>query len=60
MLTTSKLETIDPGFEREHVLLSTVDLRNGNYRPNSVKPRSRKCWIVCVPFPGSVPPVPRR
>ncbi len=34
MLTTFfKLETLDPGFERQHVLLATVDLRNGNYPP---------------------------
>jgi predicted permease len=34
MLTTFfKLETIDTGFERQRVLLSTVDLRNGNYQP---------------------------
>jgi putative ABC transport system permease protein len=32
MLTTFfKLETIDPGFERQHVLLVAVDLRNGHY-----------------------------
>jgi putative ABC transport system permease protein len=32
MLTTFfKLETIDPGFERQHVLLVSVDLRNGHY-----------------------------
>jgi predicted permease len=34
MLTTFfKLETLDAGFEREHILLTTVDLRNGHYRP---------------------------
>jgi predicted permease len=32
MLSTFfKLETLDPGFQREHVLLVDVDLRNGNY-----------------------------
>ena len=32
MLTTFfKLETLDSGFEREHILLSSVDLRNGHY-----------------------------
>src|SRR6202035_1928823 len=32
MLTTFfKLETLDAGFDREHVLLVKVDLRNGNY-----------------------------
>jgi len=32
MLTTFfKLETINPGFERQHVLLIAVDLRNGHY-----------------------------
>jgi predicted permease len=29
--TFRKLSTLDPGFEREHVLLVSVDLRNGNY-----------------------------
>jgi putative ABC transport system permease protein len=34
MLTTFfKLETLDAGFEREHVLLASVDLRNGHYPP---------------------------
>ncbi len=34
MLTTFfKLETVDPGFEREHILLASVDLRNGHYPP---------------------------
>jgi putative ABC transport system permease protein len=34
MLTTFfKLETIDTGFEREHILLTNVDLRNGQYPP---------------------------
>jgi putative ABC transport system permease protein len=34
MLTTFfKLETIDAGFEREHILLASVDLRNGHYLP---------------------------
>jgi predicted permease len=32
MLSTFyKLETLDPGFDREHVMLINVDLRNGNY-----------------------------
>lgn len=32
MLSTFfRLETLDPGFDREHVLLVDVDLRNGNY-----------------------------
>jgi putative ABC transport system permease protein len=32
MLTTFfKLETLDPGFERDHILLTSVDLRNGHY-----------------------------
>jgi predicted permease len=34
MLTTFfKLESVDAGFERQHILLSTVDLRNGHYEP---------------------------
>jgi predicted permease len=34
MLTTFfKLETLNSGFEREHILLVDVDLRNGNYPP---------------------------
>jgi predicted permease len=34
MLTTFfKLEGVDAGFEREHILLAAVDLRNGQYRP---------------------------
>ncbi len=34
MLTTFfKLETVNPGFEREHILLAQVDLRNGHYPP---------------------------
>jgi putative ABC transport system permease protein len=34
MLSTFfRLETLDPGFEREHVLLVNVDLRNGHYPP---------------------------
>ncbi len=33
MLSTFfRLETLDPGFDREHVLLVNVDLRNGNYQ----------------------------
>jgi putative ABC transport system permease protein len=31
--TLFRLETLDPGFEREHVLLVGVDLRNGHYPP---------------------------
>jgi putative ABC transport system permease protein len=32
MLTTFfRLERLDPGFEREHILLVSVDLRNGHY-----------------------------
>jgi len=31
--TFFRLETLDPGFEREHVLLVGVDLRNGHYPP---------------------------
>ncbi len=34
MLTTFfKLETLNAGFEREHILLTSVDLRNGHYTP---------------------------
>ncbi|HTB15181.1 MAG TPA: ABC transporter permease [Bryobacteraceae bacterium] len=34
MLTTFfKLETLDSGFERGHILLTSVDLRNGHYPP---------------------------
>ena len=34
MLTTFfKLETIDAGFERDHILLASVDLRSGHYPP---------------------------
>ncbi len=34
MLSTFfRLETLDPGFERDHVLLVTVDLPNGRYSP---------------------------
>jgi len=34
MLTTFfKLETIDAGFERNHILLASVDLRSGHYSP---------------------------
>jgi predicted permease len=29
--TFFKLETLDSGFEREHILLASVDLRNGHY-----------------------------
>jgi predicted permease len=31
--TFFRLETLDPGFQREHVLLVGVDLRNGHYPP---------------------------
>jgi putative ABC transport system permease protein len=32
MLTTFfKLETVDPGFKPEHILLTSVDIRNGHY-----------------------------
>jgi predicted permease len=31
--TFLRLETLDPGFEREHVLLASVVLRNGHYSP---------------------------
>jgi hypothetical protein len=31
--TFFRLETLDPGFERQHVLLVGVDLRNGHYPP---------------------------
>ena len=31
--TLFRLETLDPGFEREHVLLVDVNLRNGQYSP---------------------------
>jgi predicted permease len=33
LATLFRLETLDPGFEREHVLLVGVDLRNGQYSP---------------------------
>ncbi len=34
MLSTFfKLETLDAGFDREHILLTHVDLRNGHYAP---------------------------
>jgi putative ABC transport system permease protein len=33
LATFFRLETLDPGFEREHVLLVGVDLRNGHYPP---------------------------
>ncbi len=34
MLTTFfKLESLDAGFEREHILIAQVDLRNGHYPP---------------------------
>ncbi len=33
LATFFRLETLDPGFEREHVLLAGVDLRNGHYPP---------------------------
>ncbi len=34
MLSTFfRLETLNPGFEREHILLTSVDLRNGHYPP---------------------------
>jgi putative ABC transport system permease protein len=34
MLTTFfKLETVDAGFKPEHILITTVDLRNGHYPP---------------------------
>jgi putative ABC transport system permease protein len=33
LATFFRLETLDPGFEREHVLLVDVDLRNGHYPP---------------------------
>jgi putative ABC transport system permease protein len=34
MLTTFfRLETLDPGFERDHILLANVDLRSGHYPP---------------------------
>ena len=34
MLTTFfKLETINAGFKREHILFTSVDLRNGHYTP---------------------------
>ncbi len=31
--TFFRLETLDPGFERERILLTNVDLRNGHYPP---------------------------
>jgi putative ABC transport system permease protein len=40
MLTTFfKLETVDPGFKPEHILLTTVDLRNGHY------PKERRAGV---------------
>jgi predicted permease len=33
LATFFRLETLDPGFERRHILLMGVDLRNGNYSP---------------------------
>jgi putative ABC transport system permease protein len=33
LATFFRLETLDPGFERQHVLLVDVDLRNGHYPP---------------------------
>jgi predicted permease len=40
MLTTFfKLETVDPGFKPEHILLTSVDLRNGHY------PKERRAAI---------------
>ncbi len=33
LATFFRLETLDAGFDREHVLLASVDLRNGHYPP---------------------------
>jgi len=33
LATFFRLERVDPGFQREHVLLTSVDLRNGHYPP---------------------------
>jgi putative ABC transport system permease protein len=33
LATFFRLETLDAGFDREHVLLANVDLRNGHYPP---------------------------
>jgi predicted permease len=38
LATFFRLETLDPGFEREHVLLAGVDLQNGHYPPARVGP----------------------
>ena len=58
MLTTFfRLETLDPGFEREHVLLVSVDLRNGHYPQGTARRGlSRRCWTICARCPASAPP----
>ena len=52
LATFFRLETLDPGFEREHVLLVKVDLRNGNYRRNSAARSSREMLERLRALPG--------
>jgi putative ABC transport system permease protein len=57
MLSTFfRLETLDAGFDREHVLIIDVDVRAANLPRNSAPPRCATCWTVCARCPACVPP----
>jgi putative ABC transport system permease protein len=56
--TFIRLDTLDPGFEREHVLLMDVDLSAENRpRPTAAGLFSPRCWIICASCPESALPV---
>ena len=53
MLTTFfRLETVDTGFERDHILLTAVDLRNGSYRPEQREAAYREILDRLRALPG--------
>jgi len=47
-----KLVLLDPGFDRDHVLLTTVDLRNGHYPPELRLPAFRQMLEKVRTIPG--------
>jgi putative ABC transport system permease protein len=53
MLSTFfRLETLDAGFDREHVLLVRVDLRNGNYEKEKRGAAMREMLVHLRALPG--------
>jgi putative ABC transport system permease protein len=53
MLSTFfRLETLDAGFDREHVLLVSVDLRNGNYAKERRGAAMREMLVRLRALPG--------